>query len=220
MSQRYPTSDIQLFLARIEDSLRPIFSPAQLKKYQAAVNAVFIESPSIKIAEKALQKIEADHPDSDNWHSSFFSTIYRGARSPVAATNLLSLRLEPPTPPIPVDPQVYSTARYLRAIGIWAVHLQDDNTLTHQQKALKHQMDGYICTFRNPGPETDEFYTLPVPDDVNVTVFFHGVPHIVPIAGSRVVLSVEAISAQLTIVKAAEVVSKPNFFGFRTGINS
>jgi hypothetical protein len=81
-------------------------------------------------------------------------------------------------------------------------------------------MDGYICTFRNPGPEMDEFYTLPVPDDVNVTVFFHGVPHIVQIAGSRVVLSVEAISAQLTIIKAAEVVSKPNFFGFRIGINS
>ena len=66
----------------------------------------------------------------------------------------------------------------------------------------------------------DEFYTLPVPDDVNVTVFFHGVPHLVQIARSRVVLSVEAISAELTIVKAKEVVSKTNFFGFRAGINS
>lgn len=220
MSQRYPTPDIQLFLARIEDSLRPIFSSAQLKKYQAAVKAVFLESPSINIAEKALQKIEADHPDSDNWHSSFFSTIYGGARSPVAASNLLSLRLKPPTPPTPVDPQVHSTARYLRAIGIWAVHLHDGVALTLQQKALKHQMDGYLYTFRDPGPEMDEFYTLPVPDDVNVTVFFHGVPHLVQIARSRVVLSVEAISAELTIIKAEEVVSKTNFFGFRAGINS
>jgi len=207
MSQRYPTPDIHLFLARIEDSLRPIFSPAQLKKYQAAVNAVFLGSPPLDVVGKALQKIEADHPDSDNWHSSFFSSVYGGNRSPVASSNRLSLRLEPPVPPASVDPQIYSTARYLRAIGVWAVHLHDGQTYTPLQKVLKHQIDGYFYTFRDPGLETDKFYTLPTPDDINATVFYIGVPHLVQVARSRVVLSVEAISAQLTLIKAQEVVS-------------
>ncbi|KAF9653248.1 CoA-dependent acyltransferase [Thelephora ganbajun] len=180
MSQRYPTPDIQLFLARIEDSLRPIFSPAQLKKYQAAVNAVFFESPPLDVAGKALQKIEADHPESDNWHSSFFSDVYGGVRSPVASVNRLSLRLKPPVPHASGDPQAYSAARYLRAIGIWTIHLRDGD----------------------PGSETDKLYSLPVPDDVNATVFYHGVPHLVRIATSRVALSVEAISAQLTDIRA------------------
>jgi hypothetical protein len=207
MSQRYPTPDIQLFLARIEDSLRPIFSPAQLKKYQAAVNAVFLESPPLDIVGKALQKIQADHPESDNWHSSFFSNVYGGIRSPVASANRLSLRLKPPVPLASVDPQIYSAARYLRAIGIWAIHLHDGQTFTPLQKVLKHQMDGYLYTFRDPGLETDKLYTLPVPDDVNTAVFYRGVPHLVQIARSRVVLSVEAISAQLTVIKAKEDVS-------------
>jgi len=207
MSQRYPTPDIQLFLARIEDSLQPIFSPAQLKKYQAVVNAVFLESPPIDVVGKALQKIEADHPASDNWHASFFSDVYGEIRFPVASTNRISLRLKPPTPPTSVDPQVYSAARYLRAIGIWAVHLHDEQALTPPQKVLKHQMDGYLHTFREPGLEKDQFYTLPVPDDINAAVFYRGVPHLVQIARSRVVLSVDAISAQLTSIKAQEVVS-------------
>ena len=207
MSQKYPTPDIQLFLARIEDSLRPIFSPAQLKKYQAAVNAVFLESPPLDVAGKALQKIEADHPASDNWHSSFFSTVYGRIRFPVASTNWLSLRLNPPVPPTFVDPQIYSTARYLRAIGIWAVHLHDGQTFTPAQKVLKLQMDGYLHTFREPGSKVDKLHTLPIPDDINVAVFYHGVPHLVQIARSRVVLSVDAISSQLTHIKAQEAVS-------------
>lgn len=207
MSQRYPTPDIQLFLARIEDSLRPIFSPAQLRKYQAAVNTVFVESPPLDVAGKALQKIEADHPASDNWHASFFSDVYGGIRLPVASTNRLSLRLKYPVPPTSVDPQVYSTARYLRAIGIWAVHLHDGQSLTPPQKVLKHQMDGYLHTFREPGLEKDKFHTLPIPDDINAAVFYHGIPHLVQIARSRVVLSVDAISAQLTFIKAQKVVS-------------
>ena len=207
MSQRYPTPDIRLFLARIEGSLLPIFSPAQLKKYQAAVSAVFLGSPPLDVVEKALEKIERDYPGSDNWHASFFSNVYGGIRSPIASANLLSLRLKPPAPLASVDPQVYSTARYLRAIGIWAVHLQDGQTLTPPQKVLKHQMDGYLYTFRNPGLEIDKLYTLTVPDDVNATVFYRGVPNLVQIARSRVVLSVEAISAQLTVIKAREVVS-------------
>lgn len=190
MSQRYPTPDIQLFLARTEDSLRPIFSPAQLKKYQTSVNAVFLESPPLDIVGKALQKIEANHPDSHNWHTSFFSTIYRGIRSPIASSNRLSLRLKPPTRPTSVGPQIYSTARYLRAIGIWAVHLQDGESFTPHQKVLKHQMDGYLYTFRDPGPQTDKLYTLPVPENINATVFYRGVPYLVTIARSRVVLSV------------------------------
>jgi len=206
MSQRYPTPDIQLFLARIEDSLRPIFSPAQLKKYQAAVDAVFLESPPLDVVARALQKIEADHPGSDNWHSSFFSDVYGGIRSPVASANRLSLRLKPPVPPASVDPQVHSAAKYLRAIGIWAVNLRDGEAFTPLQKVLKHQMDGYLYTFRNPGSEMDRLYTLPVPDDINATVFYRGVPHLVQIARSLVVLSVEAISAQLTAIKAKEVV--------------
>lgn len=207
MSQRYPTPDIRLFLARIEGSLLPIFSPAQLKKYQAAVSAVFLGSPPLDVVEKALEKIERDYPESDNWHTSFFSNVYGGIRSPIASANRLSLRLKPPVPLASVDPQVYSTARYLRAIGIWAVHLQDGQTLTPPQKVLKHQMDGYLYTFRNPGLEIDKLYTLTVPDDVNATVFYRGVPHLVQIARSRVVLSVEAISAQLTVIKAKEAVS-------------
>ena len=207
MSQRYPTPDIHLFLARIEDSLRPIFSPAQLKKYQAAINAVFLESPPIDVAGKALQKIEADHPASDNWHASFFSDVYGVIRLPVASTNWLSLRLKPPVSPTSVDPQTYSAARYLRAIGVWAVHFHGEQTLTPVQKVLKHQMDRYLHTFREPGLEKDKFHTLPVPDDINATVFYRGIPHLVQIARSRVVLSVEAISAQLTHIKAQEVVS-------------
>jgi len=221
MSQRYPTPDIQLFLARIEDSLRPIFSPAQLKKYQTAVNAVFLESPPLDVAGKALQKIEADHPESDNWHSSFFSDVYGGSRSPVASSNRLSLRLKPPLSPASADLQVHSAARYLRAIGIWAVHLRDGETFTPLQKVLKHQMDGYLWTFRNTGLEIDRLYTLPAPDDINVTVFYRGVPHLVQIARSPIVLSVEAISAQLTAIKAKEVVSiKVHYSGPRDGINS
>lgn len=220
MSQRYPTPDIQLFLARMEDSLRPIFSPAQLIKYQAAINAVFLESPPLDITGKALQKIEADYPDSDNWHSSFFSTIYGGIRTPVAASDRLSLRLEPPTPSAAVDPQVYSAARYLRAIGIWAVHLQDGETFTPQQKALKYQMDGYFYTFVNPGLEMDKLYTTPVPNNINATVFYHGVPYLVQIARSQVVLSVEAISAQLAIIKAEQAVSSPGFFAIGDFIDS
>jgi len=207
MSQKYPTPDIHLFLARIEDSLRPIFSPAQLKKYQTAVNAVFLESPPVDVVGKALQKIEIDHPESDNWHSSYFSNVYGGIRSPVASANRISLRLKPPVPPASVDPQVYSAARYLRAIGIWAVHLHDGQTFTSLQKVLKHQMDGYLYTFRNPGSEMDKLYTLPVPNNINVAVFCHGVPHLVQIARSRVVLSVEAIFAQLSSIKAKQVVS-------------
>lgn len=207
MSQKYPTPDIQLFLARIEDSLRPIFSPAQLKKYQAAVNAVFLESPPVDVVGKALQKIEIDHPESDNWHSSFFSNVYGGIRSPVASEIRLSLRLRPPVPFPSTDPQVYSAARYLRAVGIWAVHLRDGETFTPLQKVLKHQMDGYLYTFRNPGLEMDKLYTLPVPNNINVAVFCCGVPHLIQIATSRVVLSVEAICAQLTAVKAKRVVS-------------
>jgi len=221
MSQRYPTPDIRLFLARIEDSLRPIFSPAQLKKYQASVNAVFLESPPLDVAGKALQKIKMDYPESDNWHSSFFSDVYGGNRSPVASTNRLSLRLKPPAPLASVDPQAYSAARYLRAIGIWAIHLHDGETFTPLQKLLKHQMDGYLCTFRNPGSEMDKLYTLPVPDDINASVFCHGVPHLVQIARSRVVLSVEAIYAQLIAIKAKEVVSiKAHFSGFSNGTNT
>lgn len=221
MSQRYPTPDIPIFLARIEDSLRPILSPAQLKKYQAAVNAVFVESPPLNIVTQALQKIEADHPGSDNWHSSFFSSIYGGIRSPVASSNRLSLRLQPPTPPASVDPQVYSTARYLRAIGIWAIHLHDGETFTPMQKVLKHQTDGYLHTFRIPGPVIDKFYTLPVPDDANATVFCHGVPHLVQITRSRVVLSVEAICTQLAAIKTQEVVSiETQFSNSRDFINS
>ena len=68
-------------------------------------------------------------------------------------------------------------------------------------------MDGYLYTFRDPGPQMDKLYTLPVPENVNVTVFCRGVPHLVPIARSRTVLSVEAIIAQLVTVKATEVVS-------------
>jgi len=207
MSQRYPTPDIQLFLARIEDSLRPIFSPAQLKKYQAAINAVFLESPPIDVAGKALQKIEADYPASDNWHASFFSDVYGVIRFPVASTNWLSLRLKPPVPPTSADPQIYSTARYLRAVGVWAVHLHDGQTLTPVQEVLRHQMDGYLHTFREPGLEKDTFHTLPVPDDINATVFYHGIPYLVQIARSRVVLSVDAISAQLAHIKPQEVVS-------------
>ena len=207
MSQSYPTPDIQLFLARTEDSLRPILSPPQLKKYQAAVDAAFLNSPPLDIVERALQKIEADYPASDNWHSSFFSSIFGGIRAPVASANRLSLRLKPPVPPASVDLQNYSTARYLRAIGVWAVHLHDGKTFTPLQKLLKHQIDGYLCTFRDPGPEMDKLYTLPIPNDVNATVFYHGVPHLVRIAKSRVVLSVDAISAQLTVIKAKEVVS-------------
>ena len=220
MSQRYPTPDIQLFLARIEDSLRPIFSPAQLKKYQATVNAVFLESPPLDIVGKAFQKIEMDHPGSDNWHSSFFANVYGGIRSPVASSNRLSLRLKPPMPPASADPQAYSAARYLRAIGIWAIHLRDGETFTPLQKVLKQQMDSYLYTFRNPGLEMDKLYTLPVPEDVNAAVFCHGVPHLVQIARSRVVLSVEAIYAQLTAIKAQEIVSiKINFSGPRNSIN-
>ena len=207
MSQRYPTPDIQLFLTRIEDSLRPIFSPAQLKKYQGAVNAVFLESPPLDVAGKALQKIEADHPASDNWHASFFSDVYGGIRYPVASTNWLSLRLEPPVPPTSTDPQIYSAARYLRAIGVWAVHLHEGQTLTPVQKVLKNQMDGYLHTFREPGLEKDKLHTLPVPDDINATAFYRGIPHPVQIARSRIVLSVDAISAQLIHIKAQEVVS-------------
>jgi len=220
MSQRYPTPDILLLLARIEDSLRPIFSPAQLKKYQAAVNTVFLESPPLDVVGKALQKIETDHPESDNWHSSFFSSIYGGTRSPIASTNRLSLRLEPPAPSAPMDPQVYSAAKYLRSIGIWAVHLHNGETFTPLQHVLKHQMDGYLCTFRNPGLELDKLYTLPVSDDVHASVFCNGVPHIVQIARSRVVLSVEAICAQLTAVKVKEIVSiKAHFFSSCDGTN-
>jgi len=207
MSQRYPTPDVPLFLARIEDSLRPILSPAQLKKYQAAINAVFLESPPVDVAGKALQKIEADHPASENWHASFFSDIYGGIRFPVASTNRLSLRLKPPVPPTSTDPQIYSAARYLRAIGVWAVHLHARQTLTPAQKVLKHQMDGYLHTFREPGLEKDELHTLPAPDDINAAVFYRGIPHLVQIARSRVVLSVNAISTQLTQIKAQEVVS-------------
>ena len=212
MSQRYPTPDIQLFLARIEDSLQPILSPAQLKKYRTAVKAVFLESPPVDVVGKVLQKIEADHPASDNWHSSFFSSVYGGIRSPVASANRLSLRLKPPVPLASVDPQIYSAARYLRAIGIWVVHLRDGQTFTPLQKVLKHQMDGYIYTFRDPGLEMDKLYTLPVPDDVNATVFYRGVPHIVQIAKSRVVLSVDAVSAQLAVIKAEELVSIRTLF--------
>ena len=220
MSQRYPTPDIPVFLARIEGSLRPILSPAQLKKYQAAVNAVLIESPPFDIVGKALQKIETDHPGSDNWHSSFFSDVYGGIRSPIASSNL-SLRLQPPAPLASVDPQVYSAARYLRAIGIWAIHLHDGETFTPVQKVLKHQTDGYLHTFRIPGPEIDKLYTSPVPDDVNATVFCHGVPYLVQIAKSRVVLSAEAICAQLTAIKTREVVStKICFSGPHDFINS
>ena len=220
MSQRYPIPDIRVFLARIEDSLRPIFSPAQLKKYQAAVNAVFLDSPPLDIAGKAIQKIEDDHPDSDNWHSSFFSVIYGGVRSPVPSSTRLSLRLKPPTPPTSADPQVYSTATYLRWVGVWAVHLRDGDTFTSMQKVLKHQMDGFLYTFRDPGQEMDKLYTLAVPDDVNVAVFCHGVPHLVRIATSRVVLSVDAISTQLAAIKAKEVVStKTHFFGFCYRVN-
>ena len=219
MSQRYPIPDIRVFLARIEDSLRPIFSPAQLKKYQAAVNAVFLDSPPLDIAGKAIQKIEDDHPDSDNWHSSFFSVIYGGVRSPVASSTRLSLRLKPPTPPTSADPQVYSTATYLRAVGVWAVHLHDGDTFTSMQKVLKHQMDGFLYTFRDPGQEMDQLYTLAVPDDVNVAVFCHGVPHLVRIVTSRVVLSVEAIYTQLAAVRAKEVVStKPISSASVTGL--
>lgn len=221
MSQRYPTPDIRLFLARIEDSLRPIFSPAQLKKYQTAVNTVFLESPPFDVVRKALEKIETDYPESDNWHSSFFRDVYGGVRSPAASANRLSLRLKPPMPLVSADPQVYSAAKYLRAIGIWAVHLRDGETLTPLQKILKHQMDGYLYTFRNPGPGIDKLCTLPVPDDINATVFYRSVPHLVQIARSRVVLSVEAISAQLATIKAGEVVSiKPSTSRFRDGINS
>jgi len=207
MSQRYPTPDIQLFLTKIGDSLRPIFSPAQLKKYQASVDAVFLESPPFDVVEKALQKIEADHPESDNWHSSFFSNVYGEIRAPVASTNRVSLQLEAPVSFSSTDPQIYSTARYLRAVGIWAVHLHDGQTFTPLQKVLKHQIDGYLYTFRNPGLVMDKLYTLPVPDDVNATVFYRGVPHLVQIARSRVILSVEAISAQLATIKEREVVS-------------
>ena len=221
MSQRYPTPDIPLFLARIEDSLRPIFSPAQLKKYQAAVNTVFLESPPLNVARKALQKIETDHPESDNWHSSFFSNVYGGTRSPIASTIRLSLRLEPPAPLASADLQAYSAARYLRAIGIWAVHLHNGETFTPLQHVLKHQMDGYLCTFRNPGLEIDKLYTLPVSDDVHASVFCHGVPHIIQIARSRVVLSVETIYGQLTAVKAKEIVSiKTHSFDSCDGTNS
>ena len=207
MSQRYPTPDIRLSLARIEDAFRPIFSPAQLKKYQAAVDTVFLDSPPLDIAGKALQKIKDDYPESDNWHTSLFSNVFGAMRSPVASSNRLSLRLKPPTPPSPVDPQVYSTAMYLRAIGIWAVHLRDGDTFTPRQKDLKHQMDGFLYTFTDPGPEMDKLYTLAIPDDINAVVFCHGVPHLVRIATSQVVLSVEAISTQLDAVKAKEVVS-------------
>lgn len=207
MSQRYPAPDTHLLLARIEDSLRPIFSPAQLKKYQTSINTVFLESPPLDIVGKALQKIEADHPDSDKWHTSFFLTVFCSKRPPIATSNRLSLRLKPPTPLIPTDPQVYSTARYLRAIGIWTVHLHDGETLTPQQKVLKHQIDGYLYTFREPRQEMDKLYTLPVPENINATVFCRGVPHLVRVATSGVVLSVEAIVAQLAIIKAAEVVS-------------
>lgn len=207
MSQRYPTPDIQLFLTRIEDSLLPIFSPAQLKKYRAAVNAVFLESPPLDVVGKALQKIEADHPGTENWHAAFFSHVYGMIRTPVASSNRLSLRLRPPVPPASVDPQIYSAARYLRTIGVWAVHLHDGQTFTPPQKVLKHQMDGYLYTFRDPGPEMDKLYTLPIPDDVNATVFCGGVPHLVQIVRSRIVLSVDAIGAQLTAIKAKEIVS-------------
>lgn len=221
MSQRYPTPDIPIFLARIEDSLRPIFSPAQLKKYQAAVNAVFVESPPLDIVGKALRKIEADHPGSDNWHSSFFLNVFGGIRSPIASSNLLSLRLQPPTLLASVDPQVYSAARYLRAVGIWAVHLHDGEAFTPMQKVLKHQMDGYLHTFRVPGPEIDKLYTSPAPGDINVATFCHGVPYLVQIARSQVVLSVEAICAQLTAIKAKEVVSiKTHFSSSRASINT
>ena len=207
MSRSYPTPDIQLFLARIEDSLRPIFSPAQLKKYQAAVDAVFLKSPPLDITGKALQKIEADYPGSDNWHTSFFSDVYGRIRTPVAVANRLSLRLQPPAPPASADPQIYSAARYLRTIGVWAVHLHDGQTFTPLQKVLKHQMDGYLCTFREPGLKMDKLHTFPVSDNVNVAVFFRGAPHLVQIARSRVVLSVDAISAQLSVIKARETVS-------------
>ena len=80
-------------------------------------------------------------------------------------------------------------------------------------------MDGYLCTFRNPGSEVDKLYTLPVPDDINASVFCHGVPHLVQIAKARVVLSIEAIYAQLIAIKAKEVVSI-NFSGSCNGINS
>ena len=220
MSRSYPTPDIQLFLARIEGSLRPIFSPAQLKKYQAAVDAVFLDSPPFDIAGKALQKIEADYPGSDNWHASFFSDVYGGIRSPAASANRLSLRLKPPVPPPSADPQIYSAARYLRAVGIWAIHLHDGQTFTPLQKVLKHQMDGYLCTFRYPGSKTDELYTFPITDDVNAAVFYRGVPHLVQIARSRVVLSIEAISAQLTAVKARKVVSIQTHFSGSRDANS
>jgi hypothetical protein len=220
MSQRYPTPDIQLFLSRLEDSLRPIFSPAQLKKYQAAVNAAFLESPPLDIVGRALQKIEADHPGSDNWHASFFTVVFGGIRSPVASANRLSLRLKPPVSPASVDPQIHSAARYLRAIGVWAVHLHDGQTFTPMQKVLKHQIDGLLYMFRTPGLEMDKLHTSPIPDDVNVTVFCRGVPHLVQIARSRVVLSVEAISAQLAAVRAKEVVSVDIHPPARGGANS
>ena len=184
MSRSYPTPDIRLFLARIEDSLRPIFSPAQLKKHQAAVGAAFLKSPPLDIVEKALQKIEADYPGSDNWHTSFFSDVYGRIRSPVAAANRLSLHLRPPVPPASVDPQIYSAARYLRTIGVWAVHLHGERTFTPLQKVLKHQIDGYLCTFREPGLKMDELYTFLVFDNVNAAVFFRGTPHLVQIARS------------------------------------
>ena len=99
MSYRYPAPDIQLFPARIEDSLRPSFTPAQLKTYQTSIYIVFFGSPPLDIVGKALQKTEADHPDSDNWHASFFLTIFGGARAPVASSNWVFLRMKPPLHP-------------------------------------------------------------------------------------------------------------------------
>lgn len=173
---------------------------------------MFFDSPPLDIAERALQKIKVDYPDSDNWHTSFFSTIYLGSRTPIATTLLLSIRLKPPTPPAEFkDPQIYSTARYLRAIGIWIVHLRDEEACNPQKRVLKHQMDRYFHTFGNPGQKTDELCTSPVLDDIHVTVFCQGVPHTVRIATSSIVLSVEAISAQLAVIKAQEIVRKPAF---------
>jgi hypothetical protein len=161
----------------------------------------------LDIVGRALQKIEADHPWSDNWHASFFSVVYGRIRSPVASSNRLSLRLKHPVPPASVDPQIYSAARYLRAIGVWVVHLQDGQTFTPMQRVLKHQIDSLLYTFRAPELEMDKPHTLPISDDVNVTVFCRGTLHLVQIARSRVVLSVEAISAQLAAARAKQVVS-------------